>query len=266
MSFSKYLLVSLVIVFTLGCSNSDEEAGFGIRISPEANYFSREGGSIINFTFSAESREELRRYRVIETVDNKMVTTIKDTNVTGKFFTDWLDYVVPDSLGFGNHQIELLFGTIDVRGNEMKRAKVITVNIEERLLEEFGGNTMYSSLSNQFDAYDLLTGNPKYSSDTTAHIQDFTPANVSDSLGKTWTSPVPGIKFVKFNSFNYANATDVRVRTAFDTGVKNDTIRSLKADDILLTKIENNYIAIKLIFVTDLNGNANDKYIFSIKR
>lgn len=266
MRFFTLLLVFAVIFFSIGCDNSDEEQPFGISISPEANYLNREGGSVINFTFRAESREELRRYRVVETIDNKTREILKDTNITGKFFSDWFDYVVPDTLGFGGHEIELLFATFDVKGNEMRRAKVVLVNVTERLLTEYGGNTMYSRLSNQFDAYDLLTGSPKYSSDTTSHIQDFTLPNTSDSLGKTWTSPVPGINFVKFNSFDYANATDNTVKTAYDTGIKNDTIRNLKAEDILLTKVDDKYVALKLIFVTDLNGVVDDKYTFSIKR
>jgi hypothetical protein len=262
----KYLLISLIILFAIACSNSDEDQPFGIRISPDANYFNKQGGSIINFTFTAESRADLTRYRVIETIDDRVVNTLRDQNISGKFFSDWLDYTVPDSLGFGNHQIQLLFSTFDVKGNEMKRAKFITVNVAGRLLTEYGGNTMYSSLSNQFDAYDLLTGNPKYSADSTSHIQDFTFANPTDSLSKTWTSPIEAIKFVKFNGFDYPNATDITVKTAFDTGIKNDTIRNLKADDILLTKIDDRYIAIKLIFVIDPNGKDNDRYIFSIKR
>lgn len=266
MRFSKNLLLALVVLFSISCRDSDDETNNGMRISPEGNYYSLDAGSIINFTLSVESREELSRYRVVETINNRKVTVLKDENISGKVYSDWLDYTVPDSLGFGNHQIELLFSTLDVKGNEMKRVKIITVSNSERNLTEFGGNTMYSSISSQFDAYDLLTGSPKYSSDTTSHIQDFTRANPTDSLSKSWTSPISDIKFVRFNSFDYGNATDVTVKTAFETGVKNDTIRNLKADDVILTKVQNNYIAIKLIFVTDLNGNANDKYIFSIKR
>ena len=250
----------------MACDRSDDEQNSGIRITPESNYLLRTGGNVVNFTINVESRDDLTRYRITETIDNSSSTTLKDEKISGKVHSDWFDYTVPDTFGFGNHVIELIFSTFDIRGTEMKRAKIINVNITEKPLTEYGGNTMYSSLSNQFDAYDLLTGTPIYSSDTMAHIRDLTRANSSDTLSKSWTSPVPEIKFVRFNNFDYGNSTDKTVQTAYETGIKNDTIRNLKADDILLSKINNKYVAVKLIFVNDLTGNVNDRYIFSIKR
>lgn len=266
MGFSKNLIAAIIIVFTVACDSSDDEQNTGMRITPEKNYLLRTGGNVVNFTINVESADELTRYRITETIDNSSTTTLKDEKISGKFHSDWFDYKVPDTFGFGNHEIELIFATFDVRGNEMKRAKIINVNVTDKPLTEFGGNTMYSSISNQFDAYDLLTGTPIYSSDTMAHIRDLSKANPTDSLSKSWTSPVPEIKFVRFNNFDYGNSTDQSVRTAYETGIKNDTIRNLKADDIILSKINSRYVAVKVIFVNDLNGNINDRYIFSIKR
>lgn len=266
MHFLKYLLPVVLVFFAISCNKSDEEESYGIRITPEENYLSRKGGNVVNFTINAASSREFTRYRITEEINNVSTITLRDKAISGKVYTDWFDYTVPDTFGFGNNQIELIFSTFDVRGNEMKRAKIINVTITEKPLTEYGGNTIYSSISNQFDAFDLLTGTPKYSSDSTSHIRDLTRANPSDSLSKSWTSPAPEINFVRFNSFDYGNATNQTVRTAYETGIKNDTIRNLKADDILLTKINDKYLAVKLIFVTDLNGIVNDKYIFSIKR
>jgi len=267
MNYFKYLLCISVALLTFSCSDSDdEEEAFGILISPAGNYLTKPQGSIVNFSISIQSNESLSRFRISEEIDNNGATNLIDQSIQGKNYSDFFDYTVPDSFDFGSHEIKIIFSTLDVRGNLMQRAKIINVNVTDEPLTEFGGNTMYSSLSNQFDAYDLLLGSPIYSSDTLAHIRDLSMPNPTDSLSKAWTSPVPEIKFVRFNNFDYSNATKQSVKTAYNTGVKNDTIRNLREDDILLTKIEDNFLAVKLIFVTDQPGNTNDRYIFSIKR
>lgn len=267
MNFLKYLVVTIIVLFAIACDNSDDEdKSYGMNISPSENYLSRKGGSVINFTISIQSAENLTRYRITEVINDFSTKTLKDQNISGKFHSDWFDYTVPDTFEFGKHEIKLIFSTFDVRGTEMKRAKIINVNITDRKLEEFAGNTMYSSISNQFDAYDLLTGTPKYSSDSTSHIIDLSKPNSNDFLSKSWTSPVPDIKFVRFNSFDYGNATNQSVKTAYDTGIKNDTIRNLNDEDILLTKINDKFVAVKIQLVIDQSGYDNDRYVFNIKR
>lgn len=266
MHFRKLFLVAIIATLSFSCGDDEEESNYGMRITPNENYLEREEGSVINFVINVESSDELTRYRVTETIDKKSTNILKDESIRGNFYSDWFDYTVPDTLEFGSHEIQLIFSTFDIKGRQIRRAKFILVDVVDRTLTEYGGNTIFSSLSNQFDAYDLLTGNPKYSSDTTAHIRDLSKANPNDTLSRNWSSPVPEIKFVRFNSFDYGNATEQSVRTAYDTGIKNDTIRNLRSEDILLTKIENKYIAVKLNFVTDQSGNINDRYIFSIKR
>ena len=268
MNFFKYLICLSAIVVLFSCNDSDDDEGFGIEISPEANRLNREGGSVVNFVVSIQSTEDLRRYRVSENIDNGGFNLLKEADISGKFYSDFFDYTVPDTFDFGLHEIVIKFSTLDVRGNLMERAKVINVNITERTLTEYGGNTMYSNLSSQPDAFDLLNGSSKYSSDTLAHIRDFTLANPNDSLGKAWTSPMPGISFVRIGSggFDYGNATDQNVMTSYEAGVKNDTIRNLKAEDVILTKINDTYVAVKLVLVIDEAGTTNDRYFFSIKR
>ncbi len=254
----------LIITFTIFSCSKDEEENETYAISPSDTYFTRETGNTMNFTINITSPNELVKYVITETINNS-TTTIEETSISGKTYFDFFDYTIPDFQDFGNHEITLLFSFYDASGKVSSKPKVIYVNVTERTLDEFGGNTMYSSLSNQFDAFDLLTGTPKNSSDSTAHIMDLTVTNPTDSLSKSWAS-ASGMKFVKHNSFNYANATDLTVQNSYDSGIKVDTLRNLITDDIVLTKINNNYVAIKLIFVTDDVAITNDKYIFSIKR
>lgn len=256
-----FLLISILL---FSCKKEEEQA-FGINITPSEDYMLRDMGNIINFTVKFESKEELIKYRITETINNS-TTTIKDITIAGKKYIDWFDYTVPNTFeNYGRHEIKLIFTSIDVDGKTMNRAKIIYVDIIQRNLVEYAGNTMYSSLSSQFNAYDLLSSTPKFSSDTTSHIIDLTKPNLNDSLGKIWVSPF-GAKFAKLNSFDYSNATDLTVKNAYNSSIKSDTIRNINANDIILTKIDNNYIALKLIYVIDDAGTATDRYIFNIKR
>lgn len=258
------ILILLVSTLFFSCKK-DEEQAFGINITPSEDYMLRDIGNVINFTVKFESKEELVKYRITETISNS-TTTIKDITISGKKYIDWFDYTVPNSFeDYGRHEIKLIFTSFDVDGKSMNRAKIIYVDVNQRNLVEYAGNTMYSSLSTQFNGYDLLTNTPKFSSDTTSHIVDFTQANSSDSLGKIWISPY-GAKFAKLNSFDYSNATDLTVKNAYNSSIKSDTIRNINTNDIIITKINNDFIAIKMIYVIDDSGNSTDRYIFNIKK
>src|SRR5690606_13371389 len=158
--FRKMLFLFLILSLITSCSDNDDGESFGINISPEENYLSKKEGSVVSFTINIQSANNLTRYRVTETIDDMTTTTLKEEPISEKFHSDWFDYKVPDTFEYGNHEIKLIFSTFDEKGKEMKRAKIINVNVSERTLTEFGGNTMYSSASNQMDAYDLLSGTP----------------------------------------------------------------------------------------------------------
>lgn len=258
------LFIAIVALIALVSCNKEEKSS-NLTILPAENYLLRDTSNVINFTIKVESTNDLARYRITQTIDNS-TTTIKDELISGKNYIDWFDYTVPNSFqGYGRHEIKLIFTTIDVKGAEMNRAKLIYVDITDRTLAENSGNTMYSALSNQFNAYDLLTNTPKYNTDSTAHIFDFTKPNTNDTLGRVWISP-SGVKFVKLNGFDYANATASSVTNAYNSSVKNDTLRNLTDGDIVITKVGSTYMALKMVYVIDDVGNANDRYIFSIKK
>ena len=119
--------------------------------------------------------------------------------------------------------------------------------------------------SSEFNSYNLLTGTGSYNSDTTTHISDNTDS-ISDILSREWIS-ISGLLFSKNNSFDYANATLEGVINAYNTSVKKEFVDQISVSDIIITKIENNYVIIKIINVEDdPNGSENDRYIFNIKQ
>ncbi|MCB9335587.1 MAG: hypothetical protein H6586_05520 [Flavobacteriales bacterium] len=257
-----FTILSLVLFHSC---KKDEEQNSGITITPTEDYLLRDTSDVINFTVKIESRNELAKYRVTQTINNSTIT-VKEETISGKTHIDWYDYTVPNSFNtYGRHEIKLIFSSFDVSGNTMNKAKIVYVDINDRTLSETSGNTMYSALSNQFNAYDLLTNTPKYNSDSTSHVFDFSTSNPSDSLGKTWISP-SGIKFVKLNGFDYANATESTVKNAYNSSIKNDTIRNIAPQDVIITKVNQTYMALQLIYVIDDVGVNQDRYIFNIKK
>lgn len=257
-----FIFISLIIT-TYSCSKDEDSSG--ISVTPGENYLIRDTGNVVNFTVKINSKNDLSKYRITETINNS-TTTIKELNISGKNYIDWFDYKVPNVFNtYGRHEIKLIFSAFDAKGAIMSRAKLIYVDINDRTLTEYSGNTMYSALSNQHNAYDLITRTPKYNTDSTSHIFDFTQPNAGDSLGKTWISP-SGVKFVKLNGFDYANATEGTVTNAYNSSVKNDTLRNLQPEDIIITKVGTTYMALKMVYVIDDTGNANDRYMFSIKK
>ena len=80
-----------------------------------------------------------------------------------------------------------------------------------------------------------------------------------------WVSS-SGLSFAKFNSFDHANATSQTLENAYEISLKQEFVDNIVSDDIIITKIANKYIAIKLIYVIDDIGAEDDRYIFSIKQ
>lgn len=80
-----------------------------------------------------------------------------------------------------------------------------------------------------------------------------------------------GLKFIRFNDFDYANASYLSVRKAFEVGIKNPILDNIKEDDIILTKlnrssIDSGYVAIRIVYVIDSDSTLNDRYIFNVKK
>jgi hypothetical protein len=134
-------------------------------------------------------------------------------------------------------------------------------------LPEYSGCTMYSQKSTKNSGYNLVKNeslNPSFSGDSIIDIQDTT---TSETLSAIWFSPKHGY-FVRYNDFDYANATNFSVKNAFDAGLKLQLLGELKPNDIVIygNTASSFYCAIKLVTITDLPGSENDKYEFNIKK
>ena len=53
------------------------------------------------------------------------------------------------------------------------------------------------------------------------------------------------------------------LQNTYQSSLKKEFVDDIQVDDIIITLIDNSYIAIKLIYVIDDVGVENDKYIFT---
>ena len=273
----KTIVLSIVLIlFTILSSCKKEESDeLILSLSPSQLHFAGEIGDYKTITIEATSVVSLNKLNIAQNINNKSSSVLLDSALYIKELKYNYIYQIPELEEFGENEITITVTINDKNGNERKEARIIKVNNEERALEETAGNEMFSKLASNKNAYDLinqlplnyLTANVK-----DKHIEDNTVVDtllLDSSLSRTWISPA-NIKFVRFNNFDYANATNSSVKSAYETGIKLDYITNITDNDIILTYIpslgeSNGYYAIKVIFVIDDVGVEQDKYIFNFK-
>ena len=257
------LLISILIF----SSCEKQEEFINISINPSSIQEIQASDQIIPFTIRMSSNVDLSKLMIVEIINNSIIDTILDKTVSGLNKTEGWTYTCPNSSSNDTSDVKLIFSCYNIDGDYSDRTTVFSVISEDILLSETSGHTMYSTSSTGFNAYNLLTNTPADCHFGISHINDDWPST-SDTLtlSRKWTSIYAGLSFVKANSFDYANATSQDLQQIYESSIKKEFVDDIQADDIIITLIDNIYIAIKLIYVIDDVGVENDKYIFSIKK
>ena len=258
--------VSLILCLLLAFSSCEKEVANFINISftPTEQYEFRNSGEIIPFSIKLSSNSELSELVIVQIVNNSIIDTMYQKQISGLEKTELYNYTCPDISSLDTSEIKLIFYCSNTNGDINERAKVFSLISESAYLFETTSHTMYSSNSSKFNAYDLLNGLPMYSSDSTFHISDNTDS-ISDVLSRKWIS-MSGLSFTKVNQFNYAHATLEGIENAYNTNLIKEFVDDIETDNIIIAKIENNYVIIKVMQVIDDVGSENDKYVFNIKQ
>lgn len=128
--------------------------------------------------------------------------------------------------------------------------------------------TLYSAASGGKSAFSLENMQPEYLGTDSTAVSWFDMLNETgdpDALSCAWHSEVE-IKFSRAEGFNYAEATAQSLADTWKNMTGSNTIKNLKADDILLFGKRDTVIgALKFLSVHDEPGTASDRYIFSLK-
>ena len=265
-------LVLLALAICTASSCEDPASQPLVDIEPSALNLQADVNEVLDFAIKVIGENQLSKFQIKIKPDNDFTTTLFDSSLITKAFNYNFQYRIPAK--FASQSVIFEFNAYDIEGNLGQNFRRINVTKDTSIaLIETAGHLMYSSSSTKSNAYNLENNTPLFSSladSTSMDLLDFT-LNSSDTLSRSWVSPAKG-KMVRFNGFDYANATDLTVRTAFEAGAKLDKIDDIQDGDIILTKLNNVssgkelYLALRITTVSDAAGNENDSYLFNIKK
>ncbi len=256
------------MLLLVACEDEDSSPVV-ILVSPDKDIMNAKTGDKLLYTVEAFSGSGVvERLKFISKDARQGVVNLLDTVVSSSRVKIDFEYVVP-SLDRDSVRIALKFGagTADDYTSVMRSVRVLN---SEVLLEEESGYTMYSASSSKPDAFLWFGSQSVYSeleADSLIDIYDYhNPLIQADSLTREWRSG-SGIKFVRYNDFNYPRATAGSIRQAYEAGIKYSALKMIHADDIILLGNERGVLGvIRIVNVIDESGPEHDRYVFNLKK
>lgn len=231
-------------------------------------------GQVTSFLIKGRSdNSTLSRLVITSKRGNGFTTTVKDSTLSGSQFQWYWEFAVAHAT---TDYTELYtFTLFDTDGETMSTTRMLYVTLGETLLSETSGHIFYSRNSpthpeSAFDVQDRVQ--VIYTADSTIRdLQDNPTGGPTDELSRSWISPADG-RMLRFNAFDYANATDVSLQNAFNTGVPLEQIDDIQVGDIIITRLgslpanTSHYAALRITGLVDDAGTADeDRYIFNMK-
>ena len=262
-------IISLIILILSSSCDKEGDNNFYLLVSPFDLYFRAKSNEVVIFRIEGSTEKTFDRFTVSSRVENETSKIILDSNIVNKSkFKYTFEYKVPDLVE--ESEIKLVFSIYDIDGDVIQVPRNLIVRTKDKYLAETAGHQMFSAFSNGTDAYNLHEGVPLYSSVADSAKIDIKDVSDTVTLSRKWVSQT-GIKFVRYNGFDYANSTLTSLKQSVKSGVKLDFIDQLKDNDIILLQLDNrdsdsSYAVIQITQILDLDGSVNDRYIFSLKK
>lgn len=268
-----FLSIFFLSLFLAGCKKKENSPAL-LFVYPETSYFNVKSYDVLEFDIRGSSETSLKKFSIQSKVENSFSSTVFDTSLQAPNLNLIYQHQAPGVTE--TTKISLEFILTDDAGYQTRVAKVLTVSPVNKTPVETAGHEMFSSVSTKQNAYNIYSGIPLFSSSSSIssqHILDATMPDTTvtvDTLSKKWTSPA-GLKFVRFNDFDYANAGYTDIKQAFEVGIKKSFIDQIGNGDIILTRLpvsdpDSGYVAIKLVLIIDIDSTNFDRYIFNIKK
>ncbi|MFN3405581.1 MAG: hypothetical protein ACK40G_15895 [Cytophagaceae bacterium] len=259
----KYSLLFVFFLFILSCKEKEEY--LLLTSSPSELNIIAEPRTVVGIQFHASSSDKaLTKFTVTKKIDAGSTNTILDLPVSGKQFS----YLFQDSIPGLTKETEYFytFTIRDAGGKTTTVLKKIVIKITDEPLTGTTGHQLFAKGTGEMDAYDVLNGTSMFSligDSTKMDIQDTTTTNELKRVLRSFT----GGKFVRFNGFDFANATKVKLEEAYNSGAKFDLINNVQEGDIILfySQKRNFFAAIRINQIVTGDPQKN-RYIFEIKK
>lgn len=272
--YSRLLTVFLLLSTVLVSCKKEENSIPVIGVSPFGPDIDAIPGDVLSFGISGTSdNSTLARLTITAKRANNFTQTLKDTLISGSSLNWTWEYLVATSTE--SYTEKLTFTLYDAEGATMATTRTLYVTMTATILTETSGHMFYSrnSLSHPESAFDLQERLPVlHTVDSTRRdIQDDPIDEFTTELSRNWISPAGG-RLVRFNGYDYANATDMSLRAAYHAGIPVEQLPNVAVGDIILTKLgslpanTSFYAAMRITDILDEGGTAeNDHYVFNMK-
>ncbi|MBN1463732.1 MAG: hypothetical protein JXQ69_08970 [Paludibacteraceae bacterium] len=268
-------ICSLFILLAVLVSCSDDNKTPLLSVTPNDFFQYVDSSQIVHFQISASAAEDrtLNRFTITYATKFEQSRVLFDTiiNNTKKFNFNY-DYKIP--VFNDSTDVYITFDLYDNEGENHKIAKILSVKTFAQkiyLLTEYAGNVMYTDPAFHGTAFNLSTCNllSDYTDSTAMHLFAEIDTLNPSTLQLKWTSPAK-LNFVRFNGYDYANATSETAKTAYDAGAKIDFISTITNNDIYITKLsssnDDEYVVIKVTNIFDNTDSKDDMYMFNVKK
>jgi len=276
----KLTLIGLLVVLSINSCTKDKELEKPLLdVTPGDLSVNSPVGEYVSFSITVYTDIQLRQFKITSQIDLPGAPLIVEldsglNNLT-EFNLSYFFLVLPDA---ANASVVMSFQATDNNGHSGTHAMRIFVGpplpnpTQPELLTETTGHKMYSNNSQNADAYNLEAGVAMISSlndSTDLDLKDMPLNDTTEVLSRTWVSPAGG-KFIKFNAFDYANATDSSLVNAYQSGVGLGQVNDIMDGDVILTMLGNSvtfqYAAIQIVIINDPDSTDQDFYLFNFKQ
>jgi len=267
-------LVALLLLSMLAPACKKENKIPVISVTPTAPDIDVVSGVVLSFSINAQTdNSTLASIVITSKKGNGFTVTLRDSTISGTSFNWNWEYLVANAT---EAYTELLtFRLTDVDGTMMETQRTLYVTLGATVLTETSGHTFYSgnSIVHPESAFDLQERIPVLSTvdSTRRDVQDNPLNGTTTELSRNWISPAGG-RLVRFNGYDYANATDISLRSAYETGIPVEELSGIAVSDIILIKLgslpsnTSFYAALRVVDIVDDGGTSdNDRYIFNMK-
>lgn len=219
------------------------------------------------FTIDVTSDHIINYFLITRKYEGEQEIKVFDTTVNIKNLQFQWAYNTPAE---EEDDIILYFIAQNVNGFETKVGRRLV--FQGQRLEEYTGQKIYNVNGGGNSALDLVTLTPLTTAadSSVRDIQEYQSDTTNNNLSGSWISP-SGCEFVKFNGFDYANASSSTAKAAFEAGNKLNAVSNIEVGDIFIIRInrllpDEMYTVVKVNYLIEQDGRENDYYDLSVKK
>jgi hypothetical protein len=253
-------------VLTLSCKKENKDPL--IFVSPNNTQINVEPNQIMEFSIKMTAAAGLNNLRITRNVNNTVTQTVLDTALTGENLTIAFPYQVPVA---GVNQVYFVFRLTDKDGREVATPRKLVV-VGNALLVETTGHVLYSGFAeNSLSAFSISNSNVfqllELTDSTMVDVKDFDSSD-DGVLDRSWTSG-HGLKFVRNNAFDYANATFATAKASYTSSTPVEILSNINVNDKIIVRYGGEtemYAVFDVVDIDEEPGSNNDGYRFNLKK